>query len=226
LQAHGTLIPREAETMTTERPTAARPKRSWFQFSIKALLGLTVFVALGCAALLNASEWWASAACTVTLAVLLIAVLASIFRWGPRRAFWLGFAIVGWAYVLLTFWPAPDPSLVCQRHLLTTKLTDWAYYKVLPLVRTPPKEPAPLPPIIPPPAGGYYGGPVGYNVRNQSTVTLTAVPPAAPASAPPPAFYPDHTDFLTVAEWLWALVLAMLGGLLARFLYATGEAQT
>jgi drug/metabolite transporter (DMT)-like permease len=207
--------------MNTDQPSRARPRRSWFQFSIKALLGSVVFVALACTALLNASEWWASAACTVTLAVLLIAVLASVFRRGPRRAFWLGFAIFGWTYVLLTFWPASDPTFPCQRHVLTTRLSRWAYFGLLPLVRTPPAEPVPMAPF-----SGRSGGGDSYvrdEFRDRATLVLTPAAPAPPA--PPRTYYPDYTPFLTIAEWLWTLLLAMLGGILARYLYATRESE-
>jgi hypothetical protein len=205
--------------MTTDRPAPAPPKRTWLQFSIKALLCLTIFVAVACAALLNASELWASATCTVTLAVLLVAVLLSVFRRGPSRAFWLSFAVFGWAYVLLIFWPAPDPGLTCQRHLLTTKLSNWAYFKLLPLVRTPPPEPIPMAPV-----GNYSSGGGRYKFTDKYVITVPNAAPAPPAPpAPPRTYYPDYTAFLTIAEWLWTLSLAMLGGVLARYFYATRE---
>ena len=120
--------------MTTNQSPPTRPKRSCFQFSIKALLGLAVFVALACAALLSASEWWAGATFTLTLAVLLVAVLASIFRRGSTRAFWIGFAVVGWVY--LSLWPAMRFSsrlLVWgDLPLLTTNLSELAYSELHP----------------------------------------------------------------------------------------------
>ena len=119
--------------MTTDQSPPARPKRSWFQFSIKALLGLAVFVALACAALLNASEWWLSATFTLTLAVLLVAVLASIFRRGSTRAFWIGFAVVGCVYLSLS--PAAPFSrlwLGGNFPLLTSNLSELAYSELHP----------------------------------------------------------------------------------------------
>ena len=115
--------------MATDRPAPVRRKRGWFQFSIKALLGLTVLVALGCAALVNVSEWWASVLIEATVAMLLVAVLLSIFRRGRGRAFWIGFAVVGWVYLL------PTPGRLqflgwfgwTRPPLLTTKLAELAY---------------------------------------------------------------------------------------------------
>jgi hypothetical protein len=201
--------------MASDPGSPPRPRRYWFQFSIAALFGVTVFVALACTALLNASEWWGSATCTLTLVVLLVAVLLSVFRRGPSRAFWVGFAIFGWAYVLLIFWPAPDPLSTCQRHLLTTKLSNWAYFKLLPLVRTPPAEPIPVPPV----SRSSSGGPT-FVIRDEWRVVGTPTTPVAPRM-----HYPDYASFVTIAEWLWTLVLAMLGGLMARYLYATREKQ-
>lgn len=206
--------------MTTDQSPPVPAKPSWFQFSIKALLGLAAFVAAACAALLNASEWWASATCTITLVVLLVAVLRSVFRRGPSRAFWLGFAIFGWAYVLLTFWPQSDPTSPCQRHLLTTKLSKWAYFELLPLVRTPPSEPIPLPPV-PRTSGGGATVEFRDQVRDEFRLAWDSAVPAAPQT-----YYPDYTPFLSIAEWLWTLLLGMLGGILARYLYATRERET
>lgn len=206
--------------MTTDRPLPSRPKRSWFQFSIKALLGTTAFVAIGCAALLNASEWWASVTCTLVLGVLLVAVLRSVFCRGPSRAFWLGFAILGWAYVLLIFWPmGPDPTFPCQRHLLTTKLANWAYFELLPLVRTPPSPPIPVAPL-----SGPSRGVVTVKVRDEYRLIEGPAAPAAPVA--PKTYYPDFTPFLTIAEWLWTFVLAIVGGVLARCFYATREKES
>lgn len=208
--------------MTTDQSPPARPKRRWFQFSIKALLGTTTFVAIGCAALLNASEWWASVTCTLVLGVLLVAVLRSVFCRGPSRAFWLGFAILGWAYVLLIFWPmGPDPTFPCQRHLLTTKVANWAYFELLPLVRTPPSPPVPSPPMPVAPLSGPSRGAVTVRVRDEYRLIARPAAPVAPKS-----YYPDYTPFLTIAEWLWTFVLAIVGGVLARCFYAPREKES
>jgi hypothetical protein len=44
-------------------------------------------------------------------------------------------------------------------------------------------------------------------------------------TATPKTFYPEYTPFLMVAHWLWTLLLALLGGLLACYLYATREGE-
>jgi len=44
----------------------------------------------------DASAAWVAIAATITLGLLLTAVLGAVLRRGPARAFWLGFALFGW----------------------------------------------------------------------------------------------------------------------------------
>ena len=43
---------------------------------------------------------------TLTLALVLVAILGAVYRPGARRAFWLGFALFGSTYFLFTFVPS------------------------------------------------------------------------------------------------------------------------
>jgi hypothetical protein len=52
-----------------------------------------VIVALAIAALRAASAYWVSAMFSITLGLLMTAVLGVASRRGSRRAFWLGFAL-------------------------------------------------------------------------------------------------------------------------------------
>ena len=52
------------------------------------------------AALRSATEIWTGLIAFITLAVLLSGVLAAVYSRGRERAFWLGFALFGWAYIL------------------------------------------------------------------------------------------------------------------------------
>lgn len=206
--------------MTTDQSPPVPAKRSGFQFSIKALLGLVAFVALGCAALLNASQWWASGMFALTIALLLAAILGSVFRRGRSRAFWLGFAICGWVHVLLVLGPPLQREISfrwqrdVQSQLLSTRLSEWAYVNLLPLVRTPPGPPPEPQPVVPN---------QGYSDSNVGTVSLVIDKFSDVRTVTPKTFYPEYTPFLMVAHWLWTLVVALLGGLLACYLYATRE---
>ena len=74
-------------------------------FSIKGLLTAVTVIAVGLFALMNASYVWSSVVLSFTLLLLLIALVAIVYRRGESRAFWVGFAIFGWAYFILTHPP-------------------------------------------------------------------------------------------------------------------------
>lgn len=76
-----------------------RPTR----FTIASLIGLVALIALGSAALVGATPDWARWAFSLVLAALSVATLGGLFARGPARAFWAGFALVGWACLF-----APD----------------------------------------------------------------------------------------------------------------------
>src|SRR5579864_6904862 len=86
-----------------------------FRFSIASLLGAVFFVAIAIAGLRAASDLWDSILFTTTLALLLISTLLAVHRQDRRRAFWVGFALFGSAYLVA--------SLVTpvESRLLTTK---------------------------------------------------------------------------------------------------------
>jgi hypothetical protein len=73
------------------------------RFTIRQLLAATALVAFGCLALLKSSSFLAAAMLGAVALALIAAVLLAIYRVGDRRAFWLGFAIFGWSYLLLCY---------------------------------------------------------------------------------------------------------------------------
>lgn len=83
-----------------------------FRFSIRSLLVLIMFAAVGIAALRQASPFWDSATCTLALGLFITAPLWAIHRSGRRRAFWVGFALCGWAYIVASLVPAVEPRLL------------------------------------------------------------------------------------------------------------------
>jgi hypothetical protein len=76
-------------------------------------------LALAIAALRSPSDYWVSAMFSMTLGLLLTAVLGVVYRRGARRAFWLGFALFGWVYWLMSFGPWFDTWV--EPHLLLTR---------------------------------------------------------------------------------------------------------
>jgi hypothetical protein len=67
-------------------------------------MGIVAVIALGCVGLVSASTFWTSAAATITLGLLLGAVLGVVLLRGPEQSFWLGFALFGIIYLLLVDW--------------------------------------------------------------------------------------------------------------------------
>jgi hypothetical protein len=80
---------------------------------IVTLVAVLLAIALAAAALAWPSPLWAGIVLTATGAILALATLGAV----RRRAFWIGFAVFAWLYLLLvaTSWPTPShpshPSL-------------------------------------------------------------------------------------------------------------------
>ncbi len=91
---------------------------SRLRFSLASLLAFTLFVAFICAALRYGTDLWASAAVSLTAALLLLSVLAAILR-PAARPFWTGFALFGLAYFYASVGPG---SATLQPRLITSHL--------------------------------------------------------------------------------------------------------
>src|SRR5687768_17550696 len=74
---------------------------AWGRFTLRQLFLWTAFVAVACVALRNATPTWASSLLGAALVLLAASLLLATFREGRSRAYWIGFATVGWLYVTL-----------------------------------------------------------------------------------------------------------------------------
>jgi hypothetical protein len=97
-----------------------------FRFNIASLLVVVLLVAIGFAALREASDLWESGVFALTLGVLLIAILSAVHRTDSRRAFWLGFSLFGAAYLGLSLVPPIESRLITTKvlALLESKVSD------------------------------------------------------------------------------------------------------
>ncbi len=93
------------------------------RLTLASLMGLVAVLALGMTGLFSASTFWTTAAATVTLALLLAAVLGAILLRGAECAFCLGFALFGLVYLVLVEWDWVGGQL---GHDLTAGLADLA----------------------------------------------------------------------------------------------------
>ena len=87
------------------------------RYNIAGALGAILFVAVGFAALREADELWDSWLFSLTLGLLLFAVLLAAHRTGDRRAFWIGFALFGWGYLSFSLIPSTEPKLITTKAL-------------------------------------------------------------------------------------------------------------
>jgi hypothetical protein len=121
------------------------------RISIAGLLGIVAVLAIWLAGMRSASSLWTTTAATVTLALLLTALLAAVLFDGTDRTFWAGFALFAWSYLLLVNWDWVGGPF---GHDLTAGLSDLAdtIFPEVPIVgapRTGPGAPSSSPIISP-----------------------------------------------------------------------------
>lgn len=183
------------------------------QFSLLTLAGIVACFAIGSCALVYASTAWSSTLTTAAVLFLIVATLAAVYRQGRTRAFWLGCAVGGWLYLLLTGWLFTGYRNVdtmgqanLDSELATSHLARWVYQRVLPSVRKPPQPQ----PFMGPGGQGFGGSGVGGNGFGAGGF------PVVPMSD-----YPDEVTFIRVNHAIWLWIFALAGGAAGRWLYAT-----
>ena len=87
------------------------------RFSIRSLVGFILICGVAFAALKQSTDWWEKGTFSMTVLVLLTAVLLGVHLAGGRRAFWLGFGLFGWGYLGLSLVPAVETRLVTSQGL-------------------------------------------------------------------------------------------------------------
>jgi len=75
------------------------------QFSLRALLAAMGCVGVGVYALIFATEFWAVLAYTLCVVLFFAAVVLAVAGSGRTRLFWLGFALFGWGYLIVLHSP-------------------------------------------------------------------------------------------------------------------------
>jgi hypothetical protein len=210
----------------------------WLRFSLRELLAMTAFVAVGLVSLMHASAWvpnlW------FTMLLLSVGVAVVCWRAGKTAGFAEGYALFAGGYallLLLSAWPQSNQFMAnpnaIHTMLLTHSLNDWAFDRVLPLIREMPEQPESQPG-----GGGFFGpgpiaqfgGPLGP-IPDQETGNGVGPPrqttPGFPsnlslvfAGGQTIVEYPDPDGFHRVAHCLWAVVIGCLGGRLMQMLRA------
>jgi hypothetical protein len=179
------------ESLNPGRKRLKRPR-----FSVAGLMGTVAVIALGCVGLVSASTFWTSAAATITLGLLLGAVLGAVLLRGADQSFWLGFALFGIVYLLLVDWDWFGGQL---GHDLTSGLSDFAESIIpAPQVATAPIAP-PLPFPSPAPAAGRMEIIAAHSVK--------------------------IGNFVQIGRMTLALLFALVGGCVGRLLFDRRQRQ-
>jgi hypothetical protein len=87
------------------------------RFNIATVLAVILVLGVGLAGLRESTDLWESGLLSGTLFILLISILLAIHRTDKRRAFWLGFALFGWAYLGLSLVQPIESRLVSTKLL-------------------------------------------------------------------------------------------------------------
>ena len=72
------------------------------RFSLRWMFAAVAFAAVVTAALTDGSSRWAALAALTSIFWMLASVLGVIYRREASRSFWVGFAVFGWAYLILS----------------------------------------------------------------------------------------------------------------------------
>jgi hypothetical protein len=206
------------------------------KFSLKQIFLWTALVALGCVALRNASDTWSAALLGLVILVLAAAILLAVFRGGGLRAFWVGFATFGWLYLLLlAFGWSVDPNSGADNplrpyNLATTRISNVCYHWLYDDAFE--KYYAPQQQAMSGMSGGmmgYSGGPTMYGSGGMMPGGSGYAGMGSGMGMPLPVGPlpgPAEHQFANVAHSLWTILLAMVGGCLASWLYATKKEPT
>jgi hypothetical protein len=84
---------------------------SRIRFSMTSAMLAIAFIALSLAGLRHEGTSWTRLLFMGVFFTMIVSILFAVYRKGDRRAFWLGFALVGWGFLLFTY-VLPNVSMV------------------------------------------------------------------------------------------------------------------
>lgn len=73
--------------------------------SLAGMMAGVGVVGIGLAALSNPSEHWDAAVWSIAVSLFATSIVGALFSKGRHRAFWAGFAIFGWVFLLIRWGP-------------------------------------------------------------------------------------------------------------------------
>ena len=182
------------------------------RFSISSLILLVGLSATGFAAIHLASPGWAGGLFSLSIVAMLTALLGVSYRRGPKRVYWVGFALFGWTHLVLA--GAPWFSTWVGPQLFGAKLFSELY----PVVHS--KSASAMGAGMGMGGMGGMGGGMGGGFRQMGLVgQMGGFGPVAPAVRG----FVSRPDFLRIGQSLEALLWGVLGGWIARYLASERE---
>lgn len=189
--------------------------------TIASLMAVTVIIAVAVAALKNASDVWAGGLLLITLFLLASAVLGVRYRREARQAFWFGFALFGWGYLVLA--EAPWFAEHVRPGLPTTALLSYLHAKISPHQVDSTNYVVGLSSLAladSPPLGSFkVATKPGTSVNGSSSVVSSGLSFAFSVGL----FRSNVEQFTHIGHCLLALLAAVAGGLVARWFQRTGS---
>ncbi len=185
-------------------------------YTIRSLLGVVLFVAIAVAALRASTDAWDSGTLGLDLLILLTAVLLAVHRTDRRRAYWLGFALFGWAYLVASLIPPVGSRLPTTKGLtfIDSKIPGrhraWAT-AVLPYTNT--ASTNPVHSVAFSPQGDTLAS------SSQGVIRVWDVKTGKLLTGP----FATTENFVSIGHSILALLLAFVGGHLSRHLYGQGR---
>jgi len=199
------------------------------RYSIRQLIVGMVLVGLACVALRNAGPIWVAALLGSVIVLLGAAIPLVLFRDGRQRAFWFGFGLFGWLYLLvLAYSWSLDPNTAAgnplrPQSLITSHLSGLGYRQLYPTddpftiygVSGSPYGPNNVNGTIGWPQGGTTVGPDGTS--NSFSFYFGSTATNVPRG-------PTRENFVNVAHAFWALAISVCGGWFSCWVFATRPA--
>ena len=180
------------------------------RFAISSLLAIILVLGVGIAALRESYEIWESSLFAFTIGVLLISILLAVHRTEKRRAFWLGFAFFGSAYLGLSLVPSNESRRITTRAFdyLDSKIRDRSLVSLRHVWDTWSSQP-----------NQNNSASRAFSqqfVLGEWTATGNVVVPATGSTM----------SFIRIGHSLLALIAAIGGGLLSQNLHASNRQPT
>jgi hypothetical protein len=105
------------------------------RFTLAQLMAVVLFLGFGFAALRNADAFWASAAYTLAIILLAGSLVGAFARKGRARTTWIGFAVFGWTYLIVTHLPDWHGGLGFGPIYKPMLLIEWGTARLQPFIR-------------------------------------------------------------------------------------------